>query len=87
MESGIRRELKSRARGIEARVSIGKGGMTEAVLAEANRILTREELLKVRFVGYKDQKKELSEQLAEKTSSEVLDRIGHVVVLYRAKKK
>jgi RNA-binding protein YhbY len=39
----------------------------------------------VKFDDFKDQKKELSPQLAEKTGSHLVTRVGNVVVLYRPK--
>jgi len=47
--------------------------------------LKHHELVKVKFDEFKEQKKELSPQLAEKTGSHLVTRVGNVVVLYRAK--
>ena len=47
--------------------------------------LRHAELLKVKFADLKDQKKELAPQLAEKTGSHLIMRVGNVVVLYRKK--
>jgi RNA-binding protein len=41
--------------------------------------------VKVKFVDFKDDKKTLSPQLAEKTSSHLIMRVGNVAVLYRKK--
>jgi len=45
--------------------------------------LRQRELIKVRFDEFKDQKKELARELAERTSSHLVMQVGHVVVLYR----
>ncbi|TAK96147.1 MAG: hypothetical protein EPO07_14815, partial [Verrucomicrobia bacterium] len=37
------------------------------------------------FAELKDQKKELAPQLAEKTGSQLIMRVGNVVLLYRPK--
>ena len=45
--------------------------------------LDQHELIKVKFVDHKEQKKELAPQLAQSTQSVLVTRIGNVVVLYR----
>jgi RNA-binding protein len=45
--------------------------------------LTAHELVKVRFVDHKDDKGPLTEELASRTGSEVVTRIGHVIALWR----
>ena len=64
---------------------LGKGGPTEAFVAQLATLLERHELIKVKFDDFKEQKKELAPQLAEKTSSHLVTRVGNVVVLYRPK--
>jgi RNA-binding protein len=41
--------------------------------------------VKVKFSDFKEQKKELAPQLAAKTGSELIMRVGNVAVLYRPK--
>lgn len=77
------RELKSRAQHLEPVLRLGKAGMSEAFLQSVDAALTQHELIKIRFEDFKEQKKELAPLLAEKTSSRVIQRVGHVVVLYR----
>jgi RNA-binding protein len=47
--------------------------------------LKHQELLKVKFDEFKEQKKELAPLLAERTSSHLILQVGNVVVLYRKK--
>ena len=39
--------------------------------------------MKIKFADFKDQKKELAPQLAEKTGSHLIMRVGNVMVLHR----
>ena len=39
----------------------------------------------MKFDDFKDQKKELAPQLADKSGSHLVTRVGNVVVLYRAR--
>ncbi len=50
-----------------------------------DRNLKCHELVKVKFGEFKEQKKELTPQLAEKSGSHLVTRVGNVVVLYRPK--
>ena len=59
--------------------------MSPQFLAALHVELDRHELVKVKFDEFKEQKKELAPQLAEKSGSHLVTRVGNVVVLYRPK--
>ncbi len=77
------RDLKARAQRLKATLKVGKEGLSEKFLAALDEALKHQELIKVKFDDFKDQKKELSPQLAEKSGSHLVTRVGNVVVLYR----
>jgi RNA-binding protein len=79
------RELKARAQLLKPALKVGKEGLTPQFFAELDVMLRHQELLKVKFEGHKEEKKELAPQLAEKTGSHLITRLGNVVVLYRPK--
>jgi RNA-binding protein len=79
------REFKSKAQLMKPMLFIGKQGLSDAFLATLDEALRLHQLVKVKFAAFKDQKKELSPLLAEKTSSHLVGRVGNTVVLYRAK--
>ena len=81
------RDLKARAQRMKAMLKIGKAGITPQFLAVLDDALKHHELVKVKFDEFKEQKKELAPQLAEKTASHLVTRVGNVVVLYRPKSK
>jgi RNA-binding protein len=80
-----KRALKARAQRIKATVKVGKAGLSPEFLQSLNEALRHNELLKVKFDSLKDQKKDLTPLLAEKTGSHLVTRVGNVVVLYRPK--
>ena len=41
------------------------------------------ELIKVRFLEFKDEKKALSQEIAEKTGSELVGLIGNIAIYFR----
>ena len=79
------RALKAQAQRMKATLKIGKEGLSPQFLAALAEALRQRELVKVKFDDFKEQKKELTPQLAEKTSSHLVTRVGNVVVLYRPK--
>ncbi len=77
------RTLKSMAQQLDPMLRIGRNGLSSAFLKSADEALAHHELVKIRFDEFKEQKKELTAQLANVTSSLVVMRVGHIVVLYR----
>jgi RNA-binding protein len=79
------RELKAQAQRLKATLKIGKEGLSPQFLAALDEVLKHHQLVKVKFDEFKEQKKELAPQLAEKSRSHLVTRVGNVVVLYRPK--
>ena len=79
-------ELRGRAMALPVRVVVGKEGVTPALLAELEKALVREALVKVRFsVTDKAQKAALLEQLSQAARAAVAGTVGHTAALYRPK--
>ena len=76
---------KAQAQKLKATLKVGKEGLSAQFLAALDDTLKHHELVKVKFDQFKEQKKELAPQLAEKSRSHLVTRIGNVVVLYRPK--
>ena len=79
------RELKAQAQRMEATFKVGRAGLSDAFVKSVDEGLAHHELIKVKFVEFKEEKKTLAPQLAEKTSSHLIMRVGNVAVLFRAK--
>ena len=79
------REYKSRGQLLKPVLKVGHEGLSPQFIAAVDDALKHQELIKVKFGDLKDQKKELAPQLAEKTNSYLIMRVGNVVVLYRRK--
>lgn len=79
------RALKAQAQRMKATLKVGKEGLSPQFLSALDELLKHHELVKVKFDDFKDQKKELTPQLAEKSGSHLVTRVGNVVVLYRPK--
>jgi RNA-binding protein len=79
------RAFKAQAQRLKATLKVGKEGLSPQFLAALDDALKHNELVKVKFDDFKEHKKELAPQLAEKSGSRLVTRIGNVAVLYRAK--
>jgi RNA-binding protein len=77
------RKLKALGQLLEPVVRVGHAGLSDALIASLDQALNDHELVKVKFADLKEQKKELSPQLAARTGSHLVMRVGNVVVLYR----
>ena len=79
------RSFKAQAQQLKVTLKIGKEGISPQFLAALDDELNRHGLVKVKFDDFKERKKELTPQLAEKSGSHLVTRVGNVVVLYRPK--
>ncbi|HON38923.1 MAG: ribosome assembly RNA-binding protein YhbY [Desulfomonilia bacterium] len=78
-----RKYLRGRAHGLNPVVQVGKQGITPELIKAVNEALDSHELIKVKFVDFKEERRELSREIAERTSSEAVGLIGNVAILYR----
>jgi RNA-binding protein len=79
-----RRYLRGLAHALKPIIMIGDAGLTDAVASETGRALHDHELIKVRVRGAEREKRDaLLANLAQRTGSALIHRIGHVAVLYR----
>lgn len=83
LTSKRRAELKSQAHDLDPISHIGKYGVTPESLAHIDKALADHQLIKVKFLGFKDRRKELSEEIASATSAALIDVIGNVAILFR----
>ena len=77
------RYLRGLAHKLKPVVYLGQKGVTPSVLAELDAALIVHELVKVKLAGEREQKAGLVEQLARESKAEVVQKIGHVVSLFR----
>ncbi len=78
-----KRLLKSRAQTLDSLVRVGQAGLSEQMVASMEEALARHELVKVRFVGLKEERRTLAPELAQKTSSVLVQTVGNVAVYFR----
>lgn len=84
MTSKERAELRRQANPLEAILHVGKGGVTEPLVTQADGALRVRELIKGRVLETAPEDvREVAGEIARQTESEVVQVIGRVFVLYR----
>jgi RNA-binding protein len=80
-----RRHLRGLAHELKPIIRLGNAGLTDAVATETARALHDHELVKVKAPGAGDREARdaLFTELAQRTASALVHRIGNVAVLYR----
>lgn len=80
-----KRQLKARAQKLEPVIKVGKNGLSPAFYEALEQELQSHELVKLKFVDFKEQKKELAPQIAQQSGSELVMMVGNVAVFFRAR--
>lgn len=84
MTTKQRSKLRSLAQTIEPIGQIGKGGISDNMIAGLSSALEARELIKVTLLkNAEDEAKYLADDLAAELNAEVVCTIGHKIVLYR----
>ena len=79
-----KRYLRSLANTVDPVVQVGKASVNESVLFSLNDALEARELVKVKVLkNCLDEVKDVAQELAEQSKSELVQVIGRNVVLYR----
>lgn len=78
------RFLRGQAHGLKAMLQIGGKGMSDALVAEVDAALEHHELIKVKVAAEDRERRDaLVAELAARAGAALVQRIGHVAVLYR----
>ncbi|MDR6992874.1 ribosome assembly RNA-binding protein YhbY [Luteimonas sp. 3794] len=81
------RFLRGQAHGIKAMLQVGGKGITDALIAEVDAALEHHELIKVKVgASDRDARDAMIADIAARTEAALVQRIGHVAVLYRQSK-
>lgn len=75
--------LRAQAHHLKPVVMIGAKGITEHLIGSVDLALKDHELIKVKFVEFKEEKKEISQEIVDKTKSELVGLIGNIAIFYR----
>ena len=88
LTSKARADLRAQANRRETTLMVGKEGVTEAVVAEADRLLTARELIKGKVLeSALMSAREVSEAICEATGADGVSCVGSKFVIYRFSEK
>lgn len=83
LTSKQRKNLEKIAHDLQPVVIVGGAGVTDGVISMVDNSLAAHELIKVKFNEYKDEIRELTTELCEKTDATLVRIIGFTVILFR----
>jgi len=83
LTSKQRRWLRGQAHALDALVQVGKGGLSDGVIRQTEDALARHELVKVRFLADRDDRREQTAALAAGVGAQLVGSIGRVAILFR----
>ena len=87
LKSKQKRYLKSLANTISNRHLIGKSEITPELLSSLDNALTKHELIKIGLQkSIADFKNEIAVEITSSLKAELVDIIGHVIIIYRQSK-
>jgi RNA-binding protein len=78
-----RKYLRGLAHSLKPIVQMGKSGITEALISSINQALDDHELIKMKFLEFKSEKKSLARTIESKSGSQLIGMIGNVAIFYR----
>ena len=87
LTSSQSRFLRGQAHDLGALLQIGAKGLTPAFLAELDAVLEQHELIKIKIGAEdRDARDAVIAEIVDKSGAGLVQRIGHVAVLYRPSK-
>ena len=83
LTSKQRKNLEKLAHDLQPVVIVGGAGVTDGVISMVDNSLAAHDLIKIKFNEYKDEIRDLTTELCEKTDATLVRIIGFTVILFR----
>lgn len=87
LNSKQRKDLEKYAHNLQPVVIVGGAGVTDGVIKMVDNSLTSHELIKIKFNEYKDEKKQLTDDICNKCGATLVRIIGNIAIIYRQAEK
>ena len=78
-----RTHLRGLAHSYRPAVQIGKGGLTDSVVAAIDTALTTNELIKVQIFTAREERQQITAAVAERLNCECAGAVGRMAIFYR----
>lgn len=83
LKGSSRKYLRSLAHSLKPVVMVGQKGLGGQLTASVDAALNDHELIKVKFLEFKEEKKEMAREIAAATKGDVVGIIGNIAIFYR----
>jgi RNA-binding protein len=83
LKGSQKKYLRAQAHHLKPLVMIGAKGVTKQLIGSLDNALNDHELIKVKFGEFKQEKKEISAEIAGATQSDLIVLIGNIAIFYR----
>jgi RNA-binding protein len=83
LKGSARKHLRALAHALKPVVMVGQKGLGAQLTASVDAALNDHELIKIKFLEYKEEKKEMAAEIAAATKSEVVGIIGNIAIFFR----
>ncbi|MCR5062360.1 MAG: YhbY family RNA-binding protein [Treponema sp.] len=83
LNSKQRKFLEKEAHDIQPVVIVGGAGVTDGVISMVENSLSAHELIKIKFNEFKEEIRELTNEISQKTDASLVRIIGFTAILYR----
>ncbi|MBN1634865.1 MAG: ribosome assembly RNA-binding protein YhbY [Deltaproteobacteria bacterium] len=83
LKGSQKKYLRGMAHNLRPVVMVGKNGVTNDLIGAVIQALDSQELIKVKFIDYKEKKKALSNDIEQRAGAELVGMIGNIAILYR----
>lgn len=82
LKGSQRTYLRGLAHSLKPVIQIGKNGLTPELIQAIREALQAHELIKIKFIEFKEERKSLSKTIETETGAELVGLIGHVAIYY-----
>lgn len=80
--------LRGIAHGLNPVIIIGGKGAGDSLMEELEKTLSHHELIKIKIsIGDKEERKQVTDYILDQTQADLVQSIGKILVIYRAKEK
>lgn len=83
ISSKDKQKLKGMAHSFKPSIIIGKEGASDRTINKINEILETNELIKIKFNEYKNEKKSISQNIENQCNAVIISQIGNIVILFK----
>lgn len=88
LKESHKRHLRALAHKLKPLIIIGQHGVTESVINEIDLTLEHHELIKIRVnAADRIERKQLIDEICQRTQCEMVQGIGHIAIVYRRARK